>query len=135
MRLIDADVLKDELREKVLFIEDWANKEKTQGRHRMADNFYGMVSGIFQSITTLNRQPTIKERTSIDGSTTTAYGYNLDEICKFAAACRQEGITENQLHDFVMNMENAVKVAFKEQQKIIERTFLEITKRTEEPET
>lgn len=135
MRLIDADALKDELRAKVLFIEDRAYREKIRGRQRLSDNLYSVVSGIFQSITTLNLQPTIKEHATADGSTTTAYGYNLDEICKFAMVCRKEGITEDQLHDFVMNMENAIKVVLEEQQEIIERTFLEITKRTGVPET
>lgn len=135
MRLIDADILKDELREKVLVYEEWADREKSRGRQRLSDNFSGAASGLCQAITILSCQPTIKEHTTTDGSTTTAYGYNLDEICKFAMVCRKEGITEDQLHDFVMNMENAIKVVLEEQQEIIERSFLEITKRKGVPET
>lgn len=111
MRLIDADAM-------IKRLEEWNTNDSMD---KALYNF---------TLCRIIEQPTIEERTIIDGSTLTAYGYNLDEICKFAAACRQEDITETQLHDFVMNMENAVKVAFKEQQEIIERTFLDITKRT-----
>lgn len=62
MRLIDADALKNKLREKALFNEDWAYKEETQGRERLSDNLYSVVAGIFQSITILNLQQTIEER-------------------------------------------------------------------------
>lgn len=63
MRLIDADILKDELREKVLVYEEWADREKSRGRQRLSDNFSGAASGLCQAITILSCQPTIKEHT------------------------------------------------------------------------
>lgn len=107
----------------------------TDYEYAILENFARLNDGLDKIIELLRPDHSVEERTIIDGSTTTAYGYNLDEICKFAMVCRKEGITEDQLHDFVMNMENAVQVVLKEQQEIIERTFLEITKRTGEPET
>ena len=133
MRLIDADALKCEMQSLTSNLENMA--ESMGGQGLLCKRLNTLAEGVQRGIDMLNEQPTINKSTIIDGSTTTAYGYNLDEICKFAMVCRKEGITENQLHDFVMNMENAVQVVLKEQQEIIERTFLEITKRTGEPET
>lgn len=32
------------------------------------------------------------------------YGYSIDNLVMFAQACRREGITEDQLQDFVNNV-------------------------------
>jgi len=42
------------------------------------------------------------------------YGYPIEQLVLFASACRQQGITENELHDFVLNVQNAYDIVHKE---------------------
>ena len=42
------------------------------------------------------------------------YGYPVKDLLIFAIACRQQGITEGQLHDFVLNVQSAYDIINKE---------------------
>jgi len=39
----------------------------------------------------------------------TIYGYKIEDLILFAQACRNQGITENDLKDFATNCEYAYK--------------------------
>lgn len=45
----------------------------------------------------------------MDNFGTTICGYQISELIVFARACRAAGITENELHDFVVNFELSYK--------------------------
>ena len=40
----------------------------------------------------------------------TICGYEITDLVLFAKACRSSGITENELHDFVLNYEYAYQL-------------------------
>lgn len=42
------------------------------------------------------------------------YGYPIEQLSLFAKACRQQGITENELHDFILNVQSAYDFVNKE---------------------
>ena len=46
----------------------------------------------------------------MDNFGTTICGYQINDLVLFANACRSSGITENELHDFVLNYEYAYKL-------------------------
>lgn len=46
----------------------------------------------------------------MDNFGTTICGYQVSDLVLFAKACRNKGITENELHDFVLNYEYAFKL-------------------------
>lgn len=52
----------------------------------------------------------IDEAPTID----TIYGYPIKHLILLASACRQQGITENELHDFIINVQSAYDFVHKE---------------------
>lgn len=42
-------------------------------------------------------------------TTETIYGYKIEDLILFAQACRNQGVTENDLKDFATNCEYAYK--------------------------
>lgn len=50
----------------------------------------------------------------------TIYGYPLEDLLAFALACRQQGISNNDLSDFVNNLEFAFDVIETERNRILE---------------
>jgi len=53
----------------------------------------------------------------------TIYGYDIKELAVFAAACRQEGITESEMHDFCLNAGAAVDCVMREMDRVQKETF------------
>lgn len=48
----------------------------------------------------------------------TIYGYKIEDLILFAQACRNQGITENDLKDFATNCEFAYKTIIDEMDRL-----------------
>ena len=59
----------------------------------------------------------------------TVYGYPVKEICVFAYACREAGITNEELHDFVLNYSMGAQLAMKAAQESFQKTVQEVLKK------
>lgn len=59
---------------------------------------------------------------------TTICGYQISDLVLFARACRAKGVTENELHDFVLNYEYAYKLGLSCANSIITEKISDIFK-------
>ena len=66
----------------------------------------------------INNAPTFKRET-------TCYGYDVEEIHKFAVMCRSAGITEDELHSFMQDATIIVNTVYNE----IHRSMREVLKK------
>lgn len=57
----------------------------------------------------------------------TIYGYDIKDLAVFAAACRQEGIKESEMHDFCLNVGAAVEAVMHERERVQKETIERIT--------
>lgn len=65
----------------------------------------------------INERPDLLERDI------TIYGYPLKDLFLFAYACRKHGIDENDLRDYVLNLEFAIQMIREEQEEAFQRYF------------
>lgn len=56
----------------------------------------------------------------------TVCGYRVKELLLFAEACRKQGITETELHDFCLNVESAYQLVIDEQREVTEKYLAEL---------
>lgn len=90
MRLIDADILH--------YKKVWIENED-----------YNVKAAVVVFAKEIDKAHTIDE----------IYGYPVKDLLMFALSCRQQGITEGELHDFVLNVQTAYDVVNKEFENIV----------------
>lgn len=104
MRLIDADALKEDLEARIQAARSWieeAKDEETKVRAEQA------VITFVEALLTLKGAPPIEKRKMGELEEQTVMGYPLKELVIFAAACRKQNISDDQLRDFVLNLRAA----------------------------
>lgn len=71
----------------------------------------------------INNAPTFKRET-------TCYGYDVEEIHKFAVMCRSAGITKDELHSFMQDATILVNAIQSEVRKSMREAFKKVMDRT-----
>ena len=71
----------------------------------------------------INNAPTVE-------MTATFWGYNVEELHKFAVMCRSAGITEDELHSFIQDAMILVKVIQEETKKSLREALKKMMERT-----
>ena len=69
----------------------------------------------------IERQPSVDPAIVLESMS--IYGYPIDDLMIFADACRKKGIQDYEMHDFVLNVQEAFNYVLTEQQKNIEEAF------------
>lgn len=58
-----------------------------------------------------------RPRNYLDELFATVYGYDVHELIAFATICRQEGITSDELHGFVISVREGYKIGMEMMEK------------------
>lgn len=64
----------------------------------------------------------------MDNFGTTICGYQITDLILFGRACRAAGVTENELHDFVLNYEYAYQLGLASANSIIVEKINDVVK-------
>lgn len=72
-----------------------------------------------------------KRGTKMENDIEKLFGFTIEELLIFAQACREQGITEKQLHDFAMNSMNGFKYGLEKFEEAKWNSMKELAKRNE----